>query len=85
MAHRTVLFDNSALVDSGVSATFTNRKSGLRPVGEMIGDGKNYEITLEANVPVWVLEHFVKPLGELARGSDGAITLAIRQKDGPLA
>lgn len=52
VAHRTVLFDNSALVDSGVSATFTNRKSGLRPVGEMIGDGKNYEIMLEANVPV---------------------------------
>lgn len=84
VAHRTVLLDNSALVDSG-ARTFTNRKSALRPVGEIIGDGKNYEIMLEANLPVWVLEHSVKPLDELARDSDGAITLAIRQKDGPLA
>jgi hypothetical protein len=51
----------------------------------MIGDGKDYEITLESDVPAWVFEHLVKPLDQLARGSDGAITLTINQKTGPLA
>jgi hypothetical protein len=51
----------------------------------MIGDGKDYEIVLESDVPAWVLEHLVKPLVELAHGSGGGIALAIRQKDGPLA
>jgi hypothetical protein len=62
-----------------------NPKTGLRPVGEMIRDGKDYEILLELDVPEWVFEHLVKPLDELARRSDGAIALTISQKQGPLA
>jgi hypothetical protein len=51
----------------------------------MIGNGRDYEITLESDVPAWVVEHLVNPLDQLARGSDGAITLTIDQKSGPLA
>jgi predicted ABC-type ATPase len=85
VARRTVLFDNSALVGYLANALLPDPKAGLRPVGEMIGDGKDYEITLESDVPAWVFEHLVKPLDQLARGSDGAITLTINQKTGPLA
>jgi predicted ABC-type ATPase len=85
VARRTVLFDNSALVGYLANSLLPNPKTGLRPVGEMSGDGKDYEIVLESDVPAWVLDHLVKPLVELARRSDGGIGLAIRQKDGPLA
>jgi hypothetical protein len=85
VARRIVLFDNSALVGYLANSLLPNPKTGLRPVGEMIGDGKDYEIVLESDVPAWVLDHLVKPLVELAHGSDGGIALAIRQKDGPLA
>jgi hypothetical protein len=85
VARRTVLFDNSALVGYLANSLLPNPKTGLRPVGEVIRDGKNYEITLEADVPEWVFEYLVKPLDEVARGSDGAITLTLRQKTGTLA
>jgi predicted ABC-type ATPase len=85
VARRTVLFDNSALVGYLANSLLPNPKTGLRPVGEMIGDGKDYEIVLESDVPAWVLDHLVKPLVELVRRSDGGIGLAIRQKDGLLA
>jgi predicted ABC-type ATPase len=85
VARRTVLFDNSALVGYRANSLLPNPKSGLRPVAEMIRDGKDYEIVLESDVPAWAFEHLVKPLDELARGSGGAITLVIRQKDGPSA
>ena len=81
---RTVLFDNSALVVDSTDILLPNPKAGLCPVGEMIGDGKNYEISLESEVPTWVFEHLVKPLDELARGPNGAITLTIHQNAGPL-
>jgi predicted ABC-type ATPase len=84
VARRTVLFDNSALVVDSTDILLPNPKAGLCPVGEMIGDGKNYEISLESEVPTWVFEHLVKPLDELARGSNGAITLTIHQNAGPL-
>jgi len=80
-----VLFDNSALVGYLPNSLLPNPKSGLRPVAEATGDGKDYGIVLESDVPAWVLDHLVKPLVELARRSDGGIGLAIRQKDGPLA
>ena len=85
VAGRIVLFDNSALVGYRANALLPNPKTGLRPVGEMIRDGKDYEITLELDVPAWVVQHLVKPLDELARGSEGAITLTINQKGGLLA
>lgn len=85
VARRTVLFDNSALVGYLANALLPNPKAGLRPVAEMIRDGKDYEVSLESDVPAWVFAHLVKPLDELARGSDGAITLTINQKPGPLA
>lgn len=84
-ARRMVLFDNSALVGYLANSLLPNPKTGLRPVGEMIGDGKDYEIVLESDVPAWVFDHLVKPVDELARASDGAITLAVRQTGGPLA
>jgi predicted ABC-type ATPase len=85
VARRTVLFDNSALVGYLANSFLPNPKTGLRPVGEMIGDGKDYEIVLESDVPAWVVDHLVKPLVELADRPDGGITLSVRQKDGPLA
>ena len=85
VAGRAVLFDNSALVGYRTNELLPNPKACLRPVAEMIRDGKDYEITLETDVPAWVFEHLVKPLDALARGSDGAITLAINQTPGPLA
>lgn len=85
VARRIVLFDNSALLGYPASSLLPNPKTGLRPVAEMIRDGREYEIVLESDVPAWAFEHLVKPLDELARSSDGAITLAIRQKDGPLS
>lgn len=85
VARHTVLFDNSALVGYHANTLLPNPKAGLRPVGEMIGDGKEYEITLELDVPAWVVQHLVKPLDQLARGSDGAIGLTINQRAGPLA
>jgi predicted ABC-type ATPase len=85
VARRTVLFDNSALVGYLANTLLPNPKAGLRPVGEMIRDGKDYAIALESDVPAWVFDHLVKPLDQLARGSDGAITLTIDQKTGTLA
>jgi hypothetical protein len=85
VARRTVLFDNSALLGYRANTLLPNPKTGLRPVDEMIGNGRDYEITLESDVPAWVVEHLVNPLDQLARGSDGAITLTIDQKSGPLA
>jgi predicted ABC-type ATPase len=83
VAGRTVLFDNSALVGYPANPLMPHPKAGLRPVGEVIGDGKDYEITLEPDVPAWVFEHLVKPLDLLARGSDGAISLTIHQMAEP--
>ena len=85
VARRTVLFDNSALVGYLANALLPNPKTGLRPVAEVIRDGKDYEIVLESDVPAWVFEHLVRPLDELARSSDGAIRLTISQKPGLLA
>ena len=84
VARRTVLFDNSALLGYLANSLLPNPKTGLRPVGELIRDGKDYELTLEADVPAWVFEHLVRPLDQLAHGSDGAITLTINQRPGPL-
>jgi len=53
VAGRAVLFDNSALVGYRTNELLPNPKAGLRPVAEMIRDGKDYEITLETDVPAW--------------------------------
>jgi predicted ABC-type ATPase len=81
IARRTVLFDNSVI---GFDALLPDPKAGLRPVGEMIRDGKDYKIMLELDAPVWVFEYLVKPLDELVHGADGAITLSIDRKEGRL-
>jgi len=51
-------------------------------VGEIVGDGKDYTIVLEADVPAWVLDSLVMPLLELARAS-GDIGVDLHQKDVP--
>lgn len=84
VARRSVLFDNSALVGHLPNALLPNPKSGLRPVAELVRDGRHYEVMLEADVPFWVFEYLVRPLDELAKGSDEAITLKINQTQGPL-
>lgn len=82
VAHRTVLFDNSALIGYLANSLLPSPKTGLRPVGEIIRDGRDYRVTLEADVPSWAFEYLVKPMDELAQGSD--ITLTINQNAGPL-
>jgi predicted ABC-type ATPase len=82
---RTVVFDNSALVGNSPHTNLVNAKSGLRPVAEVNCLGNRYDITLEADVPQWVLEHLVVPLDGLARASDGGLTVIVDQSDGPLA
>lgn len=84
VARRTVLFDNSALIGYLANSMLPNPKTGLRPVAEVIRDGKDYEVTLEADLPFWAFEYLVKPLDELARASGGTIALTINQKTGPL-
>ena len=82
VARRTVLFDNSAVVGYLASSLLPNPRAGLRPVGEIVGDGKDYTIVLEADVPAWVLDSLVMPLLELARAS-GDIGVDLHQKDVP--
>jgi len=85
VARRTVLFDNSALVGYRANALLPDPQSGLRPVGEVIGNGRNYALTLGSDSPAWVYQFLARPLDELARSSDSGITLTIEQKKGPLA
>jgi predicted ABC-type ATPase len=85
VARRTVLFDNSALVGHGANPLLPHAKTGLRPVAELIRQGRDYSLTLEAEVPAWAFEHLVKPLDELARDQEAAITLTVTQKAGALA
>ncbi|ABE39466.1 zeta toxin family protein [Rhodopseudomonas palustris] len=80
IAKRTLLFDNSAIVGFLPNSRLPNQKSGLRPVGEVVRDGSSYDITLEADVPAWVLEYLVLPLDVLAHQSEGRILLTINQK-----
>jgi predicted ABC-type ATPase len=85
VARRTVLFDNSALVGYRANSLLPNPKNGLRPVAEVTGNGKDYEITLGSDAPAWVEGFLVRPLHELARSSDGGITLTISRRKSPLA
>lgn len=85
VARRLVLFDNSALVGYRANSLLPNPQTGLRPVGEVTGDGKNYRIALGSDAPPWVHEFLVRPLHELADSPDSGITLAIDQKKVPLA
>jgi hypothetical protein len=85
VARHTVLFDNSALVGYRANSLLPNPKSGLRPVAEVTGNGENYEMTLGSDAPAWVHDFLVRPLHELARSSDGGITLTIHRRKSPLA
>ncbi len=85
VARRTVLFDNSALVGYRANSLLPNPKNGLRPVAEATGNGKHYKIKLGSDAPAWVDQFLVRPLHELARRSDGGITLTIDRKKSPLA
>lgn len=84
VASRTVLFDNSALVGYRANLSLPNPKSGLRPVAEVTGNGKKYEIKLGSDTPDWVVQFLVRPMDELA-SSDSGITLTINRVKGPLA
>ena len=85
VARRTVLFDNSALVGYRANSLLPNPQNGLRPVGQVTGNGRDYEIKLGSNTPAWVVQFLVSPLDTLARSSGSGITLAIDQKNVPLA
>lgn len=50
-ARRTVLFDNSALLDYPNHRQLPNPKAGLRPVAQVLRDGTRYDVVLEADVP----------------------------------
>jgi predicted ABC-type ATPase len=84
VARRTVLFDNSAIVGYRANTLVPNPKSGLRPVAEVTGNGRVYEIKLGSDPPDWVEKFLVRPLYELA-SSDSGIAVTIDQKSGPLA
>jgi hypothetical protein len=58
--------------------------NGLRPVAEVIGNGKDYKIVRGSDAPAWVDKFLVRPLHELAN-SDSGITLTIDQKKSRLA
>jgi hypothetical protein len=85
VARRTLLFDNSALVGYRANSLLPNPKNGLRPVAEVVGNGKDYEIKLGSDAPTWVDKFLVRPLHELARSFDSGIALTIDRKKGPLA
>jgi hypothetical protein len=82
VARRTVLFDNSALVGYLANPQLPNPWRGLRPVGEIIQDRNHYKIAIETDAPVWVLDHMVKPMQEVADRSAGAISVTISPLDG---
>lgn len=84
VARRTVAFDNSALVGNSPHANLINVKSGLRPVAEVTRMNDRYDITLEVDVPEWVVKYLVVPMNSVARASEGAITVAVGQSDGAL-
>lgn len=79
-ARRTVLFDNSALVSYPNHRQLPSPKSGLRPVAVVMREGMHYDITLEADVPEWVVTHLVRPLSELATEREG-MEVTVHQRD----
>ena len=83
VARRSVAFDNSALV--GPSTRRFADASGLRPAAEVTGDGKYYEIRLEAEAPAWVHRFLVRPLVAVADASEGRVTVMVHPAEGPLA
>lgn len=80
-ARRTVLFDNSALVGYPNHRRLPNPKSGLRPVAVVMREGMRYDITLETDVPEWVVTHLVRPLAALAAEREG-MEVTVHQRDG---
>lgn len=85
VARRTVLFDNSALVGYRANSLLPNPKNGLRPVAEVTGNGRDYEIMLGSDSPAWVDEFLVRPLQELARSPDSGVSLTVDRKKSALA
>ena len=84
VARRTVVFDNSALLDVE-RAAMPDARSGLRPVAEVVRtDNASYTITIEALVPSWVRTHLLDPLLQVERNSEGAVRLKVVQANGPL-
>ncbi len=86
VAHRTVIFDNSALVGYFAHSRLPNSKGGLRPVAEVVRHDEEIDVAVEADVPQWVSEFLLKPLAELetqaVRGGQQSLRLTFRQKDG---
>jgi predicted ATP-binding protein involved in virulence len=52
--------------------------------GIYINPDNRIDIWLEDDVPEWVFISLVAPIDELTRGSEGRVTLALHQSDGPL-
>jgi predicted ABC-type ATPase len=85
VARRTVVFDNSTLVNLPAGANFPAVKTGLRPVAEVTRiDDHRYTVVLEGDVPDWVEAHLVRPLIEVESASEGGVRLTIGRKEGPL-
>jgi predicted ABC-type ATPase len=84
VARRTVLFDNSALVGYRANSLLPNPQNGLRPVGEVIGNGKDYQIRVGSDAPAWVHEFLVRPLEELGQSPDSGINVTVDRKKNPL-
>lgn len=84
VARRSVLFDNSAEVRYLANSLLPNPQNGLRPVCQVVRNGKDYAITLGSDTPAWALQFLVNPLDELARSIGSGVTLAIDRKTEPL-
>jgi predicted ABC-type ATPase len=84
VARRVVLFDNSAEVGYRVNSLLPNPQNGLRPVCQVVRNGKDYTITLGSDTPAWVAQYLVNPMDALARSAGTEITLAIDQRTEPL-
>jgi predicted ABC-type ATPase len=81
VARRTVVFDNSALVNLPASAGFLGGNAGLRVIAEVIRlDDNLYELRLEADAPEWIDMCLVRPLQAVEAASEGVVRLTVMRR-----